>query len=144
SRAASRRQSRPAPQRASAARGQQRRKDSSLLYHPRFFTSTTLCQRQDACARRRDDAEQNDVDREIKQRAMPDPAIEAKGTQEPVDHDLKQKGDGGKDRERRKVHTIDIELANHDTLLTPTASLAPTCGASACAACFGRYSGAPG
>jgi len=75
-----------------------------------------LRQRQDACARRGDNAKQNDVDREIKQRAMPDQTIETAGIQEPLDHDLKQKGDRGKDRESRKVHAIDIELANHDTL----------------------------
>ena len=77
--------------------------------------STTLCQRQDAFARRRDDANQNDVHREIKHRAMPDQAIETTGIQEPLDQDLKQKSDRGKDRESRKVHAIDIELANHDT-----------------------------
>ena len=91
-----------------------------------------LCERQDARARRRDNAKQNDVDREIKQRAMPDPTIEADGTQEPVDHeDLKQKSDGGKDRERRKVHALDIELANHDTLSTLAASPGPAGAASA-------------
>src|SRR5262249_25958279 len=60
-------------------------------------------------------ANQNDIDREIKQRGMPDQTIETIGIQEPLDHDLKQKGDCRKDSESRKVHAVDIEFANHDS-----------------------------
>src|SRR5215475_12080263 len=100
------------------------------MFQVHDLKSMILCKRQEACARGSDGAEQNDVDREIKQRAVPDQSIEADGGQEPVDRKLEQERDSGEDRERRKVHAIDIELANHDTLPTPAASPGPACIAS--------------
>ena len=48
---------------------------------------------------------------------MPDETINAGGSQEPLHPKLKHKCDCGKDRKSRKVHPVDIELANHGLLI---------------------------
>ena len=81
---------------------------------------------------RRHHAKQNHIDRQIEQCTMPDETIDAAGIQEPLDHKLEHKSNCGKNRKSRKIHAIDIELANHRMLhhLTLTASTGVTCGAA--------------
>src|SRR5271154_3112153 len=77
---------------------------------------------------------------------MPDQTIETTGIQGPPDHDLQQKSYRSKNRESRKVHAIDIELANHDKLPSCNAGASPdpASATSVCSICLGRYGGASG
>ncbi len=59
--------------------------------------------------------------------------------QKPLDRKLKYKSDRGENRKSRKIHAIDIELANHGMLLhmTLAAALVPDCAPGAGAICIG-------
>src|SRR5580704_3194349 len=79
--------------------------------------STVSYRRKNACAQRRHGAKQDDIDREIEQRPMPDEAIDAEPIKQPLDGELQQEGYAGKDDESREIDAVDVEFAGHETIL---------------------------
>src|ERR1700729_1779368 len=84
-----------------------------------FIAAPSTCsyRRKNACAQRRHDAKQDDIDREIEQRPMPDEAINARSIEQPLDAKLQQEGDAGKYNESREIDAVDIEFAGHGMIL---------------------------
>src|SRR5215467_10987535 len=76
-------------------------------------------ERQNARGRRCHKAEQNDVDRQVEQRTMPQEAIQAASIQYPLQQNLKQKSDGGNNHEDGDIYAVNVQLPDHGTLSRP-------------------------